>query len=274
MTGPNSLPLSRTLSVGDRRLLTAMQRIVPAPERDEWTRSWYGELWHARERRRGSGLALGLIRDALWLRGESLRTAHDGTAALCLASLAALCALSALAALLAIGSWHGLEQRLSAEFFRFMLQAPFVVFVACATSPRRHMEQGALGRKVFWLRRQLFFAAKMALVLVLTFLVSMDVCQPIHAAHPMTAGLLQIFCFVLLSLLGLRWSFADQHQRCKQCLRSLRTPARVGRPSHNLLEWNGTELQCRDGHGQLSVPEMETSWCQASRWSYQEKKLA
>jgi hypothetical protein len=43
----------------------------------------------------------------------------------------------------------------------------------------------------------------------------------------------------------------------------------VGRPSHNLLEWNGTELLCPDGHGHLSVPEMETSWCQSSRWTFQ-----
>jgi hypothetical protein len=43
-------------------------------------------------------------------------------------------------------------------------------------------------------------------------------------------------------------------------------PARVGRPSRNLLEWNGTELNCKQGHGLLSVPEMETSWCQSSRW--------
>jgi hypothetical protein len=44
------------------------------------------------------------------------------------------------------------------------------------------------------------------------------------------------------------------------------TPAGVGRPSHNLLEWNGTELTCRHGHGLLSVPEMETSWCRSSHW--------
>jgi hypothetical protein len=71
---------------------------------------------------------------------------------------------------------------------------------------------------------------------------------------------------VLLALVGLRWAFRDQEQRCKQCLHALATPARVGRPSHNLLEWNGTELSCRHGHGLLSVPEMETSWCESSRW--------
>jgi hypothetical protein len=46
----------------------------------------------------------------------------------------------------------------------------------------------------------------------------------------------------------------------------LTEPARVGRPSRNLLEWNGSEMNCRQGHGLLSVAEMETSWCEASRW--------
>jgi hypothetical protein len=75
-----------------------------------------------------------------------------------------------------------------------------------------------------------------------------------------------LLLFVPLALIGLRWAFADQEQRCKQCLRMLAGPARVGRPSHNLLEWNGTELACKQGHGLLSVPEMETSWCDSSRW--------
>lgn len=61
-------------------------------------------------------------------------------------------------------------------------------------------------------------------------------------------------------MFGLRWTLAEQEQRCKYCLQSLQNPARVGRPSHNLLEWNGTELNCKWGHGLLSIPEIETSW--------------
>jgi hypothetical protein len=75
-----------------------------------------------------------------------------------------------------------------------------------------------------------------------------------------------MFAFFFFALLGLRWAIGDQEQRCKHCLRSLTTPARVGRPSHNLLEWNGTERSCKHGHGLLSIPEMETSWCRSSRW--------
>jgi hypothetical protein len=262
------------LSDMDRRLLTLAQRIVPGPEREEWARAWYGELWHARQRKCGPELAWGLLSDALWLRCESWRVTHGGTAGLCVASLTALCVVGMIFALVSIGSLHGLEQRLAVEFPRFMLQMPLIVFVAFATSPPRPIEQDATGKQIFRLRRQIFFLTKTALVLVLTFVASIDLCQSIHDAYPRTAGLVQIFFFVFLALLGLRWSFQDQHQRCKQCLRSLETPSRVGRPSHNLLEWNGTELLCRDGHGLLNVPEMETSWCQSSHWRYQERKLA
>jgi hypothetical protein len=262
------------LSVMDLRLLALAQRIVPGLQREEWARAWYGELWHARQRTRGPVLVWGLLRDALWLRCESLRMAHGGTAGLCVASLTSLCLVSLIFALVSIGTLHGLAQRLDVEFLHFMFQTPSIVFVAFATSPPRHSEQGAIGKTLFRLKRQIFFLTKTALVLVLTFLASIDLCQSMHDAYPRTAGLVQIFFFVFLALLGLRWSFQDQHQRCKQCLRSLQTPARVGRPSHNLLEWNGTELLCRDGHGLLNVPEMETSWCQASHWSYQDRKLA
>jgi hypothetical protein len=101
----------------------------------------------------------------------------------------------------------------------------------------------------------------------LAFLLSTNLCLPIHQGFPNTSDLLQVLCFVCFALLALRWAIRDQEQRCKHCLCSLTQPARVGRPSHNLLEWNGTALMCRYGHGQLSVPEIETSWCQSSEWT-------
>ena len=47
----------------------------------------------------------------------------------------------------------------------------------------------------------------------------------------------------------------------------------MGRPSHNLLEWTGTEQTCKQGHGRLSIPEIETSWHQYSRWIDQTSSL-
>ncbi len=264
---PSPLPLF------DRRLLRAVETLVPEAEREEWLRTWQAELWHMHHRRRGSrsqsllittDLSIGLTRDALWLRTESWRRTFSGTPTLCLASLLGLCLLSAVIGLLFGGSWHLLGRYVGEQFDRSLLAAPLVVFVTFATASRRHIEER--NKRGYWIKRQLFFAAKTALLLLLTFLLSADVCQPIQAPLPNTADLLQLLLFVIFAVIGLRWSFRDQEQRCKQCLHSLATPARVGRPSHNLLEWNGTELACKQGHGLLSVPEMETSWCQSSQW--------
>jgi hypothetical protein len=182
------------------------------------------------------------------------------------ASLFSLGTLALLMSLYFAGGRAALNAYLAVHLVRALFAAPLVVFVAFATASRRHLEQRSPNHNLYWLKRQLFFAIKSAQVLLLAFLLSADLALPLHAAAPNSSDFLQILTFVLCSLLGLRWSLADQQNRCKQCLHVLTTPARVGRPSHNLLEWNGTELTCKHGHGLLSVPEMETSWCQSSQW--------
>ena len=261
------------LSPFDRQLIRTVARLVPIDERDEWSRTWEAELWHMHHGSRreptlalATDLSIGLTRDALWLRTDSWRRTFSGTPVLCLASLLGLCLLSTIIAVLVTGSWHPLSLYFVDQLKRSLIGAPLVVFVTFATASRRHLEQGSIGRKLYWLKRQLFFLAKTALIVTLTFLLSADLCHSLRATLPNTADLLQILAFVLLALVGMRWAFNDQEQRCKQCLHALATPARVGRPSHNLLEWNGTELLCKQGHGLLSIPEIETSWCQSSQW--------
>ena len=259
----------------ERKLLSHVGRLVPSDEREEWSRTWHAELWYMHQRshhRHVSPLAgiidlsIGLTRDALWLRTEKWRVAFSDTATLCLASLLGLSLFSTLIALALAGGWHLLHPYLRDQLMRSLIAAPPVLFVLLATAPRRHSGQISITRWRFWMKRQFFFVLKTLQILLLAFLLSVDLCVPLHAAIPLTADLLQLFTFVLFALLGLRWAIHDQEQRCKHCLRSLSTPARVGRPSHNLLEWNGTELNCKHGHGLLSIPEMETSWCQSSRW--------
>jgi hypothetical protein len=259
----------------ERNLLSHVSKLVPSDEREEWARTWHAELWYMHQRshhRHVSPLAgvidlsIGLTRDALWLRTEKWRVAFSDTATLCLASLLGLSLLSTLIALALAGGWHSLHPYLRDQLTRSLIAAPQVLFVLLATAPRRHSGQSSITRWRFWMKRQFFFILKTLQILLLAFLLSVDLCVPLHAAIPLTADLLQLFAFVLFALLGLRWALRDQEQRCKHCLRSLSTPARVGRPSHNLLEWNGTELNCKHGHGLLSIPEMETSWCQSSHW--------
>ena len=215
-------------------------------------------------------LSIGLLCDAFWLRTDSWGRALSGTPALCLASLAGLSLLSALVGLALNGSWRAFALYARGPFERSALAAVLVVFVSFATMSRGHIEQGSTSKGRFGLKRQAFFWAKAALVLLLACLLSADICRPIYAVFPTWAYALQLLMFVPLALIGLRWAFSDQERRCKQCLRMLAMPARVGRPSHNLLEWNGTELACKQGHGRLNVPEMETSWCDSSQWVYLE----
>jgi hypothetical protein len=265
---------SPRLPLFERHLLSTVGRLVPANEREEWSRTWQAELWYMRQRschRHVSPLAgitdlsIGLTRDALWLRTEDWRLAVSDTATLCLVSLLGLSLLSIMVALALAGGWHSLHFYLRDELTRSLIAAPHVLFVLLATAPRRHSGR-SISRWTFWIKRHFFFALKTLEILLLAFLLSVDLCLPLHTLIPLTADLLQLFAFVFFALLGLRWAIGDQEQRCKHCLRSLSTPARVGRPSHNLLEWNGTEQSCKHGHGLLSIPEMETSWCQSSRW--------
>jgi hypothetical protein len=216
-------------------------------------------------------LSIGLTRDALWLRGDSWRRALSGTPALCLGSLLGLCVLALLIDLAMAGSWRALSPHLRAEFMHFLVAAPLVIFVTLATSSRRRIERGSFRKAIYRIKRRLFFVTEASLVLLLSFLISVDICEPIHQVAPNTADVLQILFFVILALVGLRWAYLDRDQRCEQCLRLLTSPARVGRPSHNLLEWSGTEQICARGHGLLSVPEMESSWRESSRWVGQER---
>jgi hypothetical protein len=259
----------------DHNLLCAVERFVPRAEREEWARVWQSELWHMRHRSRNRGplgtrdvadLSFGLLCDALWLRSESWRRIFSGTATLCLASLSGLLIIAMLYALALNGDWQTMGFHLGVQFRRFLFEAPLVVLVNIGIASRIHTERSSRNDTARRLMGQLFFVAKTLLTLLLAFMVSADFCQPVGGRYPILCDLLQTFAFIILALVGLRWAFRDQDQRCKQCLRSLALPARIGRPSHNLLEWNGTELACKRGHGLLSVPEMESSWCQSSRW--------
>ena len=68
-------------------------------------------------------------------------------------------------------------------------------------------------------------------------------------------------------LFVLWWSLADQHSRCRVCLRKLVLPAHIGRSGCLLLGWVGTELACPEGHGLLHVTETDVCWLDPSQWT-------
>ena len=260
--------LPSPLSRADRTLLRVMRWCVPAAEREDWLRGWQAEMRHrahVRSAGNASNLWFGVVQDALWLRTESVSHALTGTPTLCLLLLSTLLLLATIPALIVVGSLHGFVRLVAEQSGRMAGEAALVVFVSLATAATS-LEENINGAHRLRLKAWLFLYAKMTLILLLFWSVSTDLTWPIHQLLPFTALILQNLLFVFFSLLGLRWSSLDSALRCQECLHALASPARVGRPSWNFLEFNGTALVCKHGHGHLSVPEIETSWRQSSVW--------
>ena len=269
-----SAPREWSLGVGESRRLRHTARLVPRSSREEWSRFWSAELWHARHQREmgardEAGLYAGMLRDALWLRTAHCNRALHGTAVLCLLLLGIGCVSAALLALVLRGGAHGLETQLASDYGLFVFAAPLVAVATFLTSTRHVANVGAPLAVSATARRGAFLLTKGLLHFIFAYFVSTDLCSPVAVLFPNTGAFFQMLLFVVISVCGLRWTFQDQDVRCKDCLRLLEEPARVGRRSHNLLEWNGTEARCRAGHGALTIPEHETSWHQSSQWSRQ-----
>ena len=113
------------------------------------------------------------------------------------------------------------------------------------------------------LRRWIFLAAKLVLILPLVCFTALDAAQFFRDMQ-----LVRIVITFAFMLAALRWMLRDQRSRCPVCLQFLRHPVHVGQPSRNFLAWNGTELICVVGHGFLHVPELPTSWFSTQRWLY------
>jgi len=250
--------LPSPLRRADRVLLAATQWLTPRCERENWVRGWQAELWDREHRRKQDGTP-GL------LRGDSVRQALAGTPFLCIALLVSLLLMATVPAVIAAGSLHGFLVIAAGSVVRVAIEASLVAFVSLAAGVTS-LEQNLSGMQRLRLKARVFFFAKMVLVLLLAWMMSTDVTWPIRPFIPLTTLVLQSLLFVLLGLLGSRWSSLDSALRCQHCLCSLASPARVGRPSWNFLEFTGAELECKQGHGHLSIPEIETSWCQASEW--------
>ncbi len=263
-------PLPRFYSVA----LRAVVKIVPATEREEWMHVWQAEAWHMHDRRRhrrsvliGSAIDLffGMVSDALWLRADRI----SGSPALCLATLAALCLISlqfdtyfsgSLAEFLSVfaGLLHS----------AYLLGSVVAVVVTLIISSEARAQQADAGRNLRFftrIRRACFYTAKLTLSLLFGLLLAAAFLVSFHVSHSWIV-LQQGYLSAVFISATLRWAVWDQHQRCQHCLHALALPSRLGRPSHNLLDWNGTARTCRHGHGALHEPEMQTSWRASSHW--------
>ena len=169
-----------------------------------------------------------------------------------------------------------LAQRAQQPFSMYL----FTLLLAClalpATTPLPLGEYPGRARSAtlsIRMRRWLFLAAKLALILPLVYFASIalaygSVASALHGVGPATSQYLQLGSGFLGLLFSFRWALRDQRGRCPVCLRLLTNPAHVGEASRNFLAWNGTELICTGGHGLLHIPELATSWFSCQRWLY------
>jgi len=161
--------------------------------------------------------------------------------------------------------------------FSIYLFTLFIAFLALpATTPLPLGEYPARAERLGWgvrIRRWLFLAAKLTLILPLVYFASIDlaygnIASGLHPIGPVSSQYLQLASSFFGLLFAFRWALRDQRGRCPVCLRLLTNPARVGEASRNFLAWNGTELICAGGHGLLHIPEIPTSWFSTQRWLY------
>ncbi|WP_263350823.1 hypothetical protein [Acidicapsa acidisoli] len=271
------------LEAAIERLLPFASGLVPRRDRADWVKEWRAELWHRRHgdrrvwRERGAlqdaaSLVYGLAADAAWLRVDRVREAVLGSAYSCLWVLAAYCLLCAAMERAVEDSWAAFFHLLTAHFFGgFVLVAAPAIFAAVATYPLRPLRcnrqhpgaRGFLSTRAKW---NLFLAAKGMLTLALSFLATLVATGLVRMLVGRYSDWFELGMYALVVTIGMRWALLNQEQRCQKCLRMLSQPTRVGNPSHNFLEWSGTELACADGHGLLHVAEMQGSWCWYDLW--------
>ena len=121
------------------------------------------------------------------------------------------------------------------------------------------------------IRRSAFYAAKTTLALSFVFLAGLEGRRSdsaiLFGSQDPANGPLLLWLYVVGCMAVLFWSIADQRARCRECLRLLCFPVRIGCPGCLLLDWSGTELLCSQGHGLLHVPELAPSWeDESERW--------
>jgi hypothetical protein len=239
-------------------ILRSAAWLVPGEQRAEWLAEWNAELWYVRgcSKPQTTGFCLGAFQDALWLRRNSPPNAQPWlrlqSPVQCLGFLgiaAAACVLLAL-------RYHPPGWPLPiGQLLLTMLVVALESLPALPAITSLRLGEYPVNR-YGW--RWVFLAGKIALVPPIVFFGAL-------ALWPILKGGIGI-CMVVMPVLAFRWALNDQRQRCPRCLRLLESPTRIGQPSHTFLEWHGTELVCRKGHGLLHVPETPTNSLPTQRW--------
>jgi hypothetical protein len=144
------------------------------------------------------------------------------------------------------------------------LVAVLMAVFVCGVRPRNIRRSWTSAHSAATVRRMSYFLAKTVLALLLVLFVGLEWSRPesaiLLASKDPASGLFLVWFFIVGAMGVLFWSVADQRARCKECLRLLCSPVRIGCPGCLLLDWSGTELLCSEGHGVLHVPELASTW--------------
>jgi len=121
----------------------------------------------------------------------------------------------------------------------------------------RHPDRGSLRRGGFALAKTLL---ALAVVFTLGLEWSRSEASVLFASRDPASGPFLVWFYIAGAMAVLFWAIADQRTRCRECLRLLAFPVRIGSPGSFFLTWSGTELLCSEGHGVLHIPLLAPSW--------------
>ena len=257
------------------RQLRLAAAVVPHAKRETWQAEWIAELSHAcrEDPSAATELAMGLLPDAMMMRRLHLWHRYEAidwrAPELCVRTLGGAFALLFTISMaqpqlrhLVFSKWgHG-------AFACFVVLALFSLPSTVVTSQYGACDAyrgvaATMGQR--WGRWR-FLGTKLVLAVLSCYLLALHVTRPFQHIIGTQADWLLMGCGLLFNVIAVSWAFTDQRQRCPTCMRSLRSPARMGLPSWSLLESNATEEMCDRGHGLLHQPEWQTSWSENARW--------
>jgi hypothetical protein len=115
-----------------------------------------------------------------------------------------------------------------------------------------------------------FFAAKSILPLLAIYLLTVELSysQPGSVSPRVWWGFqfLTGWLRFLGAALVFFWAWRDQRDRCRECLRPMEYPLRIGTPGRILLDPAGQELMCPLGHGSVYSSESVLGSEMSDRW--------
>jgi hypothetical protein len=257
------------------RTLAFAARFVPRSRREAWQSEWVAELSYVYAEDPAAALQMteGLLPDAITMRRIAMQQRFEAidwqAPELCLRILFGIFAVLFAAGAAQPHIRHAILSKWGLVTFACfvmlaILTVPSTVVVSRFGACDAYKGDAASMRHRA--SRWYFLGAKLLLLVLSVYLFAVQLTSPLFRLIGAQTNFLLIVCGLVCNVVVIGWAFNDQRQRCPTCMRSLRSPARMGVPSWSLLDSNATEEMCDRGHGLLHRPEWQTSWFENARW--------